>query len=229
MSLYARFLSRPFSTLAAMNYFALINYIIIMSVTPGPNNLMLTTSGVNFGLKRTLPMCFGVSIGSSIQCLIALSTFHALFSWIEELRFPLAVIGCSYLLWLSWALYQSTHDYKKSHLHAPLGFWQMALFQWVNPKAWLMAINIAILFSSSTASWGHYISIAILNGLVNFPCIFIWAALGSRLKRFLQNPKQLQVFNLTMALLMGGTALWLLADEALFFLATHPIIAAQWF
>lgn len=210
-----------------MNYFALINYIVIMSVTPGPNNLMLTASGVNFGLKRSLPMCFGVSIGCSIQCFIALSTFHILFSWIEELRFPLAVVGCSYLLWLSWALYQSTSDNTESNLPTPISFWQMALFQWVNPKAWLMAINIAILFSSSTASWQHYLSIALLNGLVNFPCIFIWAALGARLKQFLQSPKKLQAFNLTMALLMGGTALWLLADEAVFFLETHPIIAAQ--
>lgn len=211
-----------------MNYFALINYIAVMSVTPGPNNLLITASGVNFGLRRTLPMCFGVSIGCAIQCLIALSTFHLLFSWIEELRFPLALVGCSYLLWLSWALYRSSNTESKTQLQQqPMGFWQMALFQWVNPKAWLMAINIAILFSSTNASWGHYFSIALINSLTNFPCIFIWAALGSKLKRFLQDPKRLQIFNGCMALLMTFTALWLLADEAIFFLDTHPIIAAK--
>ena len=210
-----------------MNYFALINYIAVMSVTAGPNNLLRTASGVNCGLRRTLPMCFGVSTGCAIQCLIALSTFHLLFSWIEELRFPLALIGCGYLLWLSWALYRSSTTESKSQLQQPMGFWQMALFQWVNPKAWLMAINIAILFSSTTASWGHYVSIALINALANFPCIFIWAALGSKLKRFLQEPKRLQLFNGCMALLMTFTALWLLADEAVFFLDTHPIIAAK--
>ncbi|MEZ2622811.1 hypothetical protein ACBP82_00310 [Paenalcaligenes hominis] len=83
------------------------------------------------------------------------------------------------------------------------------------------------MFSSTTASWGHYVSIALINALANFPCIFIWAALGSKLKRFLQEPKRLQLFNGCMALLMTFTALWLLADEAVFFLHTHPIIAAK--
>lgn len=104
----------------------------------------------------------------------------------------------------------------------------MALFQWINPKAWLMAINIAILFSSPSSQLSDYLTITLINGLALFPCIFIWAALGSKLKHFLREPKQLQRFNLCMALLMGGTALWLLIDETAFFITTHPFIATYW-
>lgn len=211
-----------------MNYFALINYIVVMSITPGPNNLILTATGVNFGLKRSLPLCFGVILGSCIQCILALSTFHLLFNWVQELRFPLAIIGCSYLLWLSLKLYRSSLGEEKSQPEKPMSLWQMALFQWINPKAWLMAINIAILFSSPSSQLNDYLTITLINGLALFPCIFIWAALGSKLKHFLREPKQLQRFNLCMALLMGGTALWLLIDETAFFITTHPFIATYW-
>ena len=211
-----------------MNYLALIYYIIVMSITPGPNNLILTSTGVNFGLKRSLPMCAGIIIGSCLQCILALSTFHLLFNWVQELRFPLAILGCSYLLWLSWKLYRSSQIDTSTQNHHPMSLWQMALFQWINPKAWLMAINIAILFSSPSSHWTDYALITLINGLVLFPCIFVWAALGAKLKQFLQSPKQLQRFTLCMALLMGGTALWLLTDETSFFLETHPMIATYW-
>ena len=206
-----------------MNYLALINYIIVMSVTPGPNNLILAATGVNFGLKRSLPMCAGIIIGSCSQCILALSTFHLLFNWVQELRFPLAVLGCSYLLWLSWKLYRSTFGDDNGSVAKPMTLWQMALFQWINPKAWLMAINIAILFSSPNSHWTDYVVITLLNGIALFPCIFIWAALGSKLKHFLHNPQQLQRFNTIMALLMGITALWLLTDETFFFFETHTL------
>lgn len=200
-----------------MSYLALISYVIIMSITPGPNNLLLASSGVNVGLRRSMPMSIGVSIGSSVQCLIALTAFGWLFRWIEAVRLPLALLGCAYLLWLAFVLYQSSTPRAKEQTFQPMSFLQMALFQWVNPKAWLMALNIAVLFGSVESAWHHYIGLSALVAMVNYPCIFIWLALGDRLKNVLCQPRQLKLFNLGMALLMGFTALWLLFDELYLF------------
>lgn len=201
-----------------MNYIAFINYVAVMSITPGPNNLLLATAGVNFGFNRALPMSFGVSVGNSLQCFFALSTFHLLFQWLEELRFPMAVIGCTYLLWLSWKIYSSTSIDKSTRLDQPMGFWQMFFFQAINPKAWLSVVNVAVLFGSTQAHWSHHLWLALVNGLVVLPCVFIWAGMGARLKQWLQKPVRLQRFNLCMAVLMSLTAFWLLYDEAVLFM-----------
>lgn len=200
-----------------MSYFALISYVIAMSITPGPNNLLLKASGVNFGIKRTTPMSLGVSLGSGLQCFIALSAFHLIFAWLEGLRLPLAILGCGYLLWLSWQLYISAAPESQNTPLRPMTFMQMALFQWVNPKAWLMAINIAILFSSNEMGWQQHAALALLSSVVNFPCVFLWVGIGESLKKLLKNTKNLYYFNCVMAALMGFTALWLLVDELRYF------------
>lgn len=192
---------------------AFISYIVVMSVTPGPNNLLLASSGVNFGFKRTLPMSFGVSIGSGVQCFIALEAFSFLMTWAEVIRLPIALMGCVYLLWLSWLLYKASAPDQQTRSQ-PLTFWQMFFFQWVNPKAWLMAINIAVLFGATEGNiLLQNILLAAVSSLVNYPCIALWAGLGDRLRQVLQEPRSLYIFNTIMALMMAATALWLLIDE----------------
>ncbi|MDY0249416.1 MAG: LysE family translocator [Pseudomonas sp.] len=192
---------------------ALISYIFVMSVTPGPNNLLLASSGVNFGFKRTLPMSLGISLGSGVQCFIALETFSFLMQWVEVIRLPIALLGCLYLLWLSWMLYKaSTPD--KAVRAQPLTFWHMFFFQWVNPKAWLMAINVAVLFGATEGNiLLSNVLIAVVSSVVNYPCITLWAILGDRLRQVLQRPRSLSIFNTVMAVMMAVTAIWLLADE----------------
>lgn len=192
---------------------AFISYIVVMSVTPGPNNLLLTASGVNFGLKRTLPATIGISIGSGIQTLIALQAFSFIEQWISEIRMPIAIVGTLYLLWLSWKIYLSSAP-EKIHRPAPATFIQMALFQWVNPKAWLMAINVAVLFGAQgEQAWLINCVLAVASAVINYPCVFIWAVAGDRLRRALQHPVRLRLFNISMAGMMSLTALWLLFDE----------------
>lgn len=194
---------------------AFVSYIFVMSVTPGPNNLLLASSGVNFGFRATLPMIFGVSIGSGVQCFIALEAFSFLMQWVAVIRLPIALVGCVYLLWLSWLLYKASAPDQRERSQ-PLTFWQMFFFQWVNPKAWLMAINIAVLFG---ATEGNIVLqnalLAAVSSVVNYPCIALWAVLGDRLRQVLQQPSSLYIFNTVMAVLMAATALWLLADEVM--------------
>lgn len=127
---------------------AFVSYVTVMSITPGPNNLLLAASGVNFGLRRTFPMMLGITFGCALQCALMTTLLAFILSWVGVVRLPLVTLGGGYLLWLSWKIFNSgTPNARDSE--QPMGFIQGALFQAINPKAWLMAMNVAILFTPS--------------------------------------------------------------------------------
>ena len=191
----------------------LMTYVATMSVTPGPNNIMLAASGVNFGFRRTLPHLLGVSVGNSVQVLIVASGLAWVMGWLDALRLPLVVVGCGYLLWLALRQARAGQPGRGGRV-SPLGFVAAALFQWVNPKAWMMVLNVAILFLPRDADWMTAAGLALLCMSVNLPCITVWAVAGARLRTWLQQPAALMAFNYTMAALLAATALWIGVDEA---------------
>lgn len=191
----------------------LMTYVATMSVTPGPNNIMLAASGVNFGFRRTLPHLLGVSVGNSVQVLIVASGLAWVMAWLDALRLPLVLVGCGYLLWLALRQARAGQPGRGGRVE-PLGFVAAALFQWVNPKAWMMVLNIAILFLPRDADWQTAVGLALVCMSVNLPCVALWAVAGARLRAWLQQPAALMVFNYTMAALLAATALWIGADEA---------------
>ena len=191
----------------------LMTYVATMSVTPGPNNIMLAASGVNFGFRRTLPHLLGVSVGNSVQVLIVASGLALVMAWLDALRLPLVVVGCGYLLWLALRQARAGQPGRGGRV-SPLGFVAAALFQWVNPKAWMMVLNVAILFLPRDADWMTAAGLALLCMSVNLPCITVWAVAGARLRTWLQQPAALMAFNYTMAALLAATALWIGVDEA---------------
>ncbi|WP_435751558.1 LysE family translocator [Thauera sp. AutoDN2] len=191
----------------------LMTYVATMSVTPGPNNIMLAASGVNFGFRRTLPHLLGVSVGNSVQVLIVASGLAWVMAWLDALRLPLVVVGCGYLLWLALRQARAGQPGRGGRVE-PLGFVAAALFQWVNPKAWMMVLNVAILFLPRDADWMTAAGLALLCMSVNLPCITVWAVAGARLRTWLQQPAALMAFNYTMAALLAATALWIGVDEA---------------
>ena len=190
----------------------LLTYVAPMSVTPGPNNLMLAASGVNFGFRRTVPHMLGISIGHGIQVAIVAGLLAWVMAWLNDMRLGLVLAGCAYLLWLAWRQAQAGQPGGGKSAQ-PLGFIGAALFQWVNPKAWMMVLNAAILFLPRGGGWGAALSLALVCTLVNFPCIALWAVVGDRLRFRLRDPRALRVFNYAMALLLAATAVWILADE----------------
>lgn len=190
----------------------LLTYVATMSVTPGPNNLMLAASGVNFGFRRTVPHMLGISIGHGIQVAIVAGLLAWVMAWLDDMRLGLVLAGCAYLLWLAWRQSQAGQPGGGKSAQ-PLGFIGAALFQWVNPKAWMMVLNAAILFLPRGGGWGAALSLALVCTLVNFPCIALWAVVGDRLRFRLRDPRALRVFNYAMALLLAATAVWILADE----------------
>lgn len=193
---------------------ALLSYVAVMSITPGPNNLMLAASGVNHGVKKTLPHMLGISVGNTVQMFITASIFALIVSWVQVIRFPLAVIGCIYLLWLAWKM-MMTASPSEAKRTKPMGFVGAVLFQWLNPKAWVMVINCAILFMPAQPGvpWLAALALALTSGVINLPCLSVWAWMGERLRVWLSVGRWLMVFNLTMAGLMAITALWLIWDE----------------
>ncbi len=194
---------------------ALISYIAVMSITPGPNNLMLASSGVRFGMRPTWPHVLGISAGLAIQVFIATTLLALVLESLARIRLPLAMAGCTYLLWLSWQIARSgTPDERR--VARPMSFIGAALFQWLNPKAWVMVINTAVLFmpaGGSTTPHLELVALALICAVVNLPCIAVWAITGDRLRHWLSSPRGLLLFNGVMSVLMAGTAIALLLDE----------------
>ena len=191
----------------------LLTYMATMSVTPGPNTLMLAASGVNFGFRRTLPHMLGISIGVGIQIVLVAGLLAWVMTWLDALRLPLVFVGCAYLLWLA-RRQAGAGQPGNSEKRQPLGFFGAALFQWVNPKAWMMVLNAAILFLPH-GNWTAVLWMAVMSVFVNLPCIAVWAFAGDKLRLTLRDPLALRVFNYTMATLLAATALWIMADEFL--------------
>ena len=192
----------------------LLTYVATMSVTPGPNNLMLAASGVNFGFRRTVPHMLGVSIGHGFQVCIVAGLLAWMLAWLEALRQMLVGAGCGYLLWLAWRQARAGEPGQGQRTQ-PLCFVGAALFQWVNPKAWMMGVNTAILFLPSGSGWWTAASLALVCIAVNLPCVAVWAVAGDRLRHRLHDPLALRAFNLSMAALLAGTALWILVEATL--------------
>ncbi|MEN4763794.1 LysE family translocator [Pantoea agglomerans] len=186
------------------------SYVTVMSITPGPNNLLLATSGVNFGMRRTLPMVFGILVGCALQTVIAGVALEVLLHWMAAIRLPLTLAGCAYLLWLSWKIFRAAAPEVRSKPQ-PMTLLGGACFQAINPKAWLMATNVALLYSASSG----VLTVMIGFMLLNLPCILIWAALGDRLRSHLQIAWKRQLFNSLMALSLVATTIWILTDALL--------------
>ncbi|MGY8618720.1 LysE family translocator [Pantoea agglomerans] len=186
------------------------SYVTVMSITPGPNNLLLATSGVNFGMRRTLPMVFGILVGCALQTVIAGVALEVLLHWMAAIRLPLTLAGCAYLLWLSWKIFRASAPEVRSKPQ-PMTLLGGACFQAINPKAWLMATNVALLYSASSG----VLTVMIGFMLLNLPCILVWAALGDRLRSHLQIAWKRQLFNSLMALSLVATTIWMLTDALL--------------
>jgi len=191
---------------------ALASYMGVMSITPGPNNIMLTASGVNFGFRRTLPHMLGITFGCSLQLLLCAALFAQVADLLGEVRPLLAVAGCSYLLWLSLKLARAGAPGQRE-VARPMGFVAAALFQWINPKAWIMVLNACVLFLPQGGQLSAAAAMALLALVVNLPCIAVWAWGGERLRHWLQQDRALRLFNAAMAGLLAATALWLLVEE----------------
>jgi len=182
---------------------SVVLFAISSSVTPGPNNIMVMTSGLNFGVRRSLPLLGGICLGFALMLLMVGLGFAQLFSLFPSLSMLVKVVGTLYLLYLAW-LIAISRDVGQSSSHTqPFGFIKGALFQWVNAKAWVVAIGAISAFTTVGEQFAlQNLTIATTFLIVSFPCVGVWLLFGSLLKRYLSDSRYLRGFNLTMAALL---------------------------
>ncbi|MBU2329698.1 MAG: LysE family translocator [Alphaproteobacteria bacterium] len=181
---------------------ALALFAFATSITPGPNNMMLFASGVNFGFRRTIPHMFGIGAGF-LSLLIAVGLgLGALLSAYPPAFVALKVAGGLYLLWIAWKIGSSRSMGKGEAKARPMTFLGAAAFQWVNPKAWVMAITAMAVYPDPEQYALTVSIVALVFAAVNVPSVSTWAGFGSALREWLSVPVRLKWFNITMALLL---------------------------
>jgi len=179
-------------------FLALLGFAFVTSVTPGPNNMMLLASGVNFGLRRTVPHMIGISVGHSVMVFLVGLGVAGVFLAHPVALTALKVAAVGYMLWLAWKIARSSAPGEGRAAGRPMTFLQAAAFQWVNPKAWAMALG-AVAAYVPAPSVGSYAAVAGVFALVNLPSVAVWAAAGQGLRRWLEGPGRLRLFNWGMA------------------------------
>ncbi|MCG8270832.1 LysE family translocator [Aquamicrobium sp. NLF2-7] len=188
--------------------FALAAYAFVSSITPGPNNFMLLSSGVNFGFVRSIPHMLGIGIGFVVLLLAVGFGLGAVLTTFPALHTGLKIAGGAYLLYLAWKIAMSRSVETGGDGSAqPMTFLQAAAFQWVNPKAWVMAVTAMAVFSNPENPFLSVILIAVVFGIINLPCVSSWAGFGMALRGFLSDPVRLKWFNIGMGVLLAAT-LW---------------------
>lgn len=181
-------------------------FAFVSSITPGPNNLMLMASGANFGFRRTVPHMLGVGLGFSFMILLVGGGLIQLFDAWPPSHTLLKIVSVAYLLWLAWRIAHAAPMRATDNAGHPLTFLQAAAFQWVNPKAWTMALSAIAVYSPDRSFWAVAVVALIFFG-VNLPSVSSWTLLGGQIARLLTNPRRLAAFNWTMALLLVAS-LW---------------------
>ncbi len=181
---------------------ALALYALVTSITPGPNNIMLMTSGVNFGFTRTLPHMLGVGTGFVVMILAVGLGLSGIFDTWPIMHDILRGLSITYLVWLAWKIAsQPTGRDEMQRAAKPMTFLQAAAFQWVNPKAWTMAVTAITAYAPDQA-FSTVLWVALVFGVINLPATGSWTLIGLNIARFLASPAKLRTFNIAMAVLL---------------------------
>lgn len=181
---------------------AFVLFAFATAGTPGPNNMMLLASGANFGFRRTILHILGISAGLGVMVVAMGWGLSGVFRTFPILHEILKWLGAAYMLWLAWKIATATGINDKSATGQPMTFLEAAAFQWLNPKAWAMALGAATTY---TPEGSGSLTVLVLAGtfmLVGAPCSAAWAGFGQGLRRFLDRPAILRAFNVTMAVLL---------------------------
>jgi len=177
---------------------ALVAFAFVTSITPGPNNLMLMASGANFGLRRTVPHMLGVALGFVFMAVLVGVGLAGVFQTWPVAVTVLEVVSVAYMLWLSWKIAHAAAPGERNAGGRPMTFLQAVAFQWVNPKAWAMALTALTVHAPDRSLWAVGL-VAVVFGAINLPSVGVWVLIGQQLRRVLTNGRRLALFNWAMA------------------------------
>lgn len=174
--------------------------------TPGPNVIMLTASGAQFGFRRTLPHLLGVVLGVGVIGGFSGLGVGALLAAYPQLEFSLRTVAAAWILWMAWQLWASTFGPSLGYREAPFTFVKAAFFQWINPKIWVIALTASSGYSAGLTPLGEAARLATTFSSINlFVCLF-WTSAGALLAYLLTRPNIWRIFIRAMALALAATA-----------------------
>ncbi|MDV4177148.1 LysE family translocator [Rhizobium brockwellii] len=183
-------------------FLALVLFAFTTSITPGPNNMMLFASGVNFGFRRTIPHMFGIGVGFFSLLIGVGFGLGALLHTVPVVYTALKFAGGAYLVWIAWKIATSRSLSESSTGAEPMSFFAAAAFQWVNPKAWVMAVTAMATYTNPQLYLASVLIVGLAFAAVNVPSVSTWAGFGSALREWLSDPVRLKWFNISMAVLL---------------------------
>ena len=196
-----------------MEYFALVLFILSTSGTPGPNNVMILTSGVNHGIKNSIPHVLGVNIGFPVMVICVGLGIMTLFKQWPILHQLIQIIGIIYLCYLAFKIATMPVNSRLEKDKKPFSFLQAAFFQWVNPKAWVMSVSAVVAFSlTNTSALENVLIIASFYLVFGLPCSFAWLFVGKWLQNILTHQVYVKRFNISMAVVLLCSLIPMLND-----------------
>ncbi len=182
-------------------FLAFAAFCFVSSATPGPNNLMLMASGANFGVQRTIPHWLGIGFGFTAMVIVVGLGLMNVFEMFPLIYTALKLVSVAFLLYLAWKIANAAPLGDTKTVGKPMTFLQAVAFQWVNPKAWAMALTAITVYSPSQ-NMIAIMTTAFIFGLINLPSCSIWMFIGRQIHRFLKAPRRMRVFNIAMSLLL---------------------------
>lgn len=194
-------------------FIAVLFFAFSTTITPGPNNVMIMSSGVNYGVRASMPHFLGICLGFPLMVLLVGFGFGVIFEKFPNLHQLIKVVGVIYLLWLAWHIASAEPKAIKRGDKKPFTFWQAALFQWVNAKAWMMASGAVAAYTTVQGNPViEVVAITLAFLLMAFPCVGVWLLFGSLLRKVLSNSIFQRVFNITMGLILVASIIPVLQE-----------------
>jgi threonine/homoserine/homoserine lactone efflux protein len=193
--------------------YAFLIFAAVMAFTPGPNNIMLLSSGLTWGFRRTLPLLAGVLLGGTFMIATVGLGLGAVFVAYPVLKTILKYAGAAYLIYLAAVIAMSDATATEQGVgRGPMTFWASVLFQWVNVKAWVMIIGAITIYAAIAAyPWNVAIQSAICL-IIGIAATSSWALFGHALRPILTSPAKVRAFNIVMAVLLLGSLIPVFTD-----------------
>ena len=187
-----------------MNFSGLAPFFLLAMtgmITPGPNNLMIMYSGLNFGIKRSIPAFLGILLGGPLLLQLIGNGVGVLFIAFPSLKLLIKILGSFYILFLAWKIGRMS-DVQGKEQAAPITFLAALAFQWVNPKVWILFLTYITIFNVTDVVWLNTLVLAGCVMFFNFPCLCIWLGLGRVLERIIHNKRQIKILNRVLAVIL---------------------------
>jgi threonine/homoserine/homoserine lactone efflux protein len=193
---------------------AVVLFAISTCFSPGPNNFMLVTSGAKFGLARSWHHILGVALGFPLMVAAVATFLGAVFQALPVLHDVLNILGSAYLLYLSWKIIMARGSIEQGNAGKPLSFTEAALFQWVNPKAWVMATGAIAAYTTGSGYAAEVAGIVAAFTVAGFASSLTWAGFGTLIAGFLNTPGRMRAFNIVLGVLLIASVVPILFSRA---------------